>query len=374
MIPDTFNIIEQGDERLITPGFAVANYQWREWPHRWLRSLHIDGRDRIISAGFPKFMNIGEGNGRFHVDPEDILRKAGQDLWATLKIDGSMLIRFVQNGQVKWRTRGSFKIGLENVWELNDIWARHPKLIDPSYRPDDSLLFEWVSPINKIVITYPEASIILIGGVRYDRDAVWHESNPSLYSFKDLQQVASETNVPIVEGFPLNSERQVTALLDRIKAAKDIEGFVIRFNDQQEMVKVKSEHYLILHALRSNLTTNKLVELWISWGKPNFQSFAEKFGNTYDYECWTWALPVVSEMFDGIKKANKIIANVQDFVAENQTADRKTFALAAQDRFNQLRLTLCFILYDHRPIPDDLVLKFVLQNCKQMDRSMFEKE
>jgi len=374
MFPENFKIQTNDEgEQLVIPSRSVANYQWKDWNHRWLRSLHVDAQGRILSLGFPKFMNLNEGPGRYHVDEKTILNAAKSNLWATLKIDGTLLVRFVQSGKVKWRTRGSFGIGLDNKYELNSIFEAHSILNDPTYRPDDSVLFEWVSPENQIVIKYEKPNIFLIGGIRYDRNSVWNEANPQLYDAQELKMVAKDTGIELVKSFFLKSKSSVEKMIARIRNFKQIEGFVLRFKDHQEMVKVKSEHYFILHALKSNLTTNKLVELWLSWKKPKFNEFKQKFGNTYDFECWEYALPVVSSMYDGISKVNAIVEHVQKFVEERKNADRKVFALEAQSRFNQIRLTLCFLFYDSEEIPDRLILKLVLQNCKQIDRSMFRK-
>lgn len=374
-IPETFNIQDKNNgERLITPGFAVSNYSWKQWEHRWLRSLHIDEQSHILSMGFPKFCNLGEGCDRYHVSEEDVLKRAGKDLRATLKVDGSLLIRYVQDGEVKFRTRGSFGIGLENKFEIDEFCELYPLLADPSYRPNDSLMFEWVSPFLTIVIRYAEPQIFLIGASRYQKDCVWYNADPKLYTLEELQTVSQETGIPMTEFYTLKSVDEVSKLIEGLKTEKTIEGFVLRFNDDQEMVKVKANHFLILHALRSNLTTVKLIELWQSWNEPEYTDFSKQFQDVYDYECWLWAMPVISAMFDGIREVRKIVAHVREFVNTRRDLGRKDFALEAQSRFNQLRLSICFLLWDNRPIPSETMQKLILQNCKQVERKMFSDD
>lgn len=374
MIPDTFQTLVKGTERLILPGFAVGNSAWKKWEHRWLRSLHLDADDRIISSGWPKFMNLGEGVDRFNVSVDRILESAGRDLRATLKIDGSLLIRYVQNGKVKFRTRGSFGVHMENAFEINEFGLKYHSLLDPSIATDDSILFEWVSPLCPIVIRYPDSALHLIGGVRYDKDRPWHEVRPKLYHFDELEQLSEKMGVPLVHAYPLRNAEEVTKLIEDLKSDKDIEGFVLRFNGDQEMVKIKAQHFTILHALKSNLTTTKLVELWQSWDGPNYMEFSEKFQAVYDFETWTWAMPVVSSMFDGIRTSNKIVAHVSDFVESSRELDRKSFALASTARFNQLRLSMCFQLWDRRPVSAEIMQKLILQNCKQVEKKMFQPD
>lgn len=374
MLPETFQILEQNDEQLIVPARGIGNDAWRDWEYRWCRSLHIGPDEHIISVGLPKFVNLNEGFDRYKVTEDDVLKHAGKGLWATLKVDGSMLIRFVQDGKVKFRTRGSFGVFLDNAFEVDEFCKEHPLLVDPSYHPEESLLFEWVSPLNPIVIRYDQPQLFLIGAVRYRKDCIWSDADLELYKLKELKVVSGEMNIPLPDFYPLNKPEDVNKLIRDLKSEKEIEGFVLRFNDEQEMVKVKSDHYFILHALKSNLTTVKLVELWQSWNGPDFNSFAEKFQNVYDYECWVWAMPVVSSMYDGVSEVNRIIAHVKEFVESSRALSRKDFALSAQSRFNQYRLSLCFMFWDHKPASPEIVKKLVLQNCKQVEKRMFSAE
>lgn len=188
---------------------------------------------------------------------------------------------------------------------------------------------------------------------------------------RELEDVMVDTGVNLVEWYPLLSEQQVKSMIQDLKHNQEIEGFVLRFNNGQEMVKVKAEHFCILHALKSNLTTTKLVELWMSWDSPEWKQFEDRFISVYDWETWQWAMPVVSSVFDGIREVQQIINHVSKFVNDFDTDNRKEFALEAQNRFNQLRLSLCFLLFDKKPVPNELMKKLILQNSKQVERSIF---
>lgn len=368
---EIFNIQEENGEFLILPAFGVGNSAWQNWNDRWKRSLHIDSNNNIISCGFPKFCNLGEGVDKYNVTVETFLKYLNRGLVATLKIDGSLLIRFVHNGKVRFRTRGSFKVGVDNAFEIDEFVKKYPKLNDPTLYKNMSLLFEWVSPLNPIVIKYDIPDITLIGAITHN-PGHYEKEIPTLKSIKELKSISDHLQIPLVKNFSLNSEKDVNDLIQTIKSEKTIEGFVIRFNNEQELVKVKSDHYKILHALKSHLTTVKLIELWQSFKEPDYKEFEEKFIGVYDYETWEWSLPVISSMFDGIKIAQKIINHVKEFVEINKNLDRKSFALLAQKKYNNLNLSLCFILYTKKPIPNEMIKKFILQHCKQTEKRMFE--
>lgn len=372
-IPDTFLTQESDLGRLIQPGFAVCNHTWTDWKLRWLRSLHVREDNSIISMGWPKFMNLGEGNGKYHVDAKDLLDRTN-DLYATLKVDGSLLIRYVDDDDVvRFRTRGSLQVGLDNAYELEEFFEQYPRLRDPEFYPNDSILFEWVSPANKIVISYNEPAIFLIGGIQYEPNVPWWDANPRLFTVDELVDVSENLEVPMVQVYPLRTADQVTKLIEDLKQNLDIEGFVLRFDKCQRMVKIKTEHYCTLHALRSQLTTALLIDFWRQWGKPSFKEYAEKFEKAYDFECWHWALPAVSSMYDGVRVATRIYDHIVRFVEENKGLARKDFALLAQQKYDSVRLAACFTLLDGKEVSGEFWKKLILQNCKEVEMRMFDK-
>jgi len=375
IIPDAFQITQSKGEALIMPAMGVGNYGWKDWELRWLRSMHIDSQTQhIISVGWPKFMNLGEGPhvGHFNVSMDDILKRAGKDLIATLKVDGSLLIRFVHNGKVRWRTRGSLGVYLDNAYEIDEFCEKYPALSDPDVYPDDSILFEWVSPENVVVLHYPEPELILIGGICYHKDCHWDEAAPLLMPISELTSVAKRLGTPFTENFTLSSVAEITKLAERLLSDTKIEGYVLRFDHCQQMVKIKADHYLTKHALRSNCTTGGLVEMWLQWDKPDWSEYAWRFIAAYDYECYQWAMPAISSMFDGARKATKIIEFSRKWVDDRRSKDRKDFAIEAQQAFLGLRLTLMFTLLDNREAKDEFWKKLILQNCKQVEMGMFK--
>ncbi len=367
VLPSEFKTIEQDGEILVVPTRGVGNSTWYDWNSRWLRSMHLSEDGTIISCGWPKFMNLNEGVGEYKVTEKDILDRAGKDLIATLKIDGSLLVRFVHNGKVRFRTRGSLGVFVDNAHEVKQFCEENPRLLDPKLLPGLSVLFEWVSPDNQIVIKYKQPHLFLTGAVVYDRNRPWHDARLRLLSMKELKQIQEDLEVELVHHYELHSKSEVADLIQDLQTNREIEGFALRFDNEQQLVKVKGEHYFILHALRSNLTTNKLIELWICWNRPKYAEYAQEFISIYDYECWTWAMPAVSSMFDGVREANGIVAHVKAFVDGNSYLPRKEFALLSQKRFNQLRLALCFTFYDHREVENKTWSKLVIQHCKQFE-------
>jgi len=379
-IPEQFKTsTNEKFETLIGPEFGVGNDAWQDFNLRWLRSMHIDRNDHVISVGFPKFMNIGEGCGDFNVSEQDLLdNKTG--LMATLKIDGSLLIRYVRDGIVGWRTRGSLTVGLDNKDEIDGFIKKYPKLNHASMYPDTSLLFEWVSPKNQIVIKYDQPEIYLVGAVSFKRNTKWYENEFSLLTMKQLEEITEDLTtyddhmMPCTEYFCLKNNAEIINLIEKLKTEKEIEGYVIRLNNEQELVKIKSDHYFILHALKSKLDSEAITDLYLSWGRPSFRDFENKFQSTFDYETWVVIVPAASSICTASQIANDVYNHIANLVEENRKLSRKDFALLMKQKYSGEKLALCFSLLDHKPIKSNFFKTIILQNIKTYNFSMFKKE
>lgn len=224
----------------------------------------------LVSAGFPKFFNYGE-QVELSPPPTDISNAV-----LPAKIDGSLLIISKYKGQIIMRTRGTFDAFVhENGNELV-LLHRYPKLFEDTRDTwDYSILIEWVTPKNQIILKYPETDFYLIGIVnhvdysldmQYGLDEyakVIGMKRPAMYRFKALPD-----------------------LLDTIKEAKGIEGLVIYTNNDQTLHKIKSIWYLALHRMKSLVGSfDKVYDVWESFGRPSsFDSFFHKMETTFDFE------------------------------------------------------------------------------------------
>lgn len=369
MLSDMFNIKEERGLRLITPKHeaAVANAPWTKETLKY-RSRVEDTYGNTVSQGFKKFFNLGSGPDGLRIEAKDVITAAERgDLVATLKVDGSLLIRSVHLGHLMLRTRGSFGYShLDNEAEMGGFYTKYPEVFDPGRYVGISLLFEWVSPANQIVIKYKEPELTLIGAVRH-RDL-------SYMKIHELKYVAETLQVPIVEAFPL-TPLGWGHLQASLESRQDIEGYVLRMNGEQDLVKVKCPSYLTKHSLRSNLTTEDLADLYFQQGEPDFKTFCEDFANAYDEETCLWALGAISSLFDGVKVLNEILAHMRGKAAERKGWPRKEAALAGISEYGQTkRFSAYMMLWEGKEIDRDLKKSILLQNTKQVELGMFIKK
>lgn len=366
-----FQITERDGLRLILPTreTAVSNGAWTA-DNLWLRSRIEDLEGRTVSQGFGKFFNLGMGPTWCATRVEDIAAAAEKgDAFASIKLDGSLFVRSVHEKGVILRTRGSMGYDhLENGWEVDQIFrAKYPKLWDLSLFADRSLLFEWTTPNNRIVIGYTEPELTLIGAVNH--------AGMRYETLKWLGGASDALSMPIVRHWPLDS-LGLLQMMSSLETEKRIEGWVVRLRGEQHLVRIKCEPYLAKHRLKSNLSTEGLVDLWFVQGRPTYTEFMRWFEAQYDEEMAMWALPAVSRMFDGIRELNDIVSTIEGKVRDALRTGlaRKDFAISMLNQYGQTKkFALCMQLYTGRTDNTEVLKGILLQNTRQTEMGMFRR-
>jgi len=252
----------------------------------------------VLSSGWPKFFNQGE-KPDCYPDPEKFIDWSIED-----KIDGSLLILDYVNGQHNMRTRGTVSHTTQtNAADFEQLFVKYPKLknwVDESC----SILFEIVTPNNVIVIRPNDIDFILLGGVWKDTLNVMTDADvlngkiaydlkrPKTYDFSNLTQVS-----------------------EAVKAWKGLEGVVLSYNNNQNRVKLKSEWYLQLHRIKSELNSeNNLIEFYVSEGMPTYLEFFNKIETTFDWEIANQLQGQISKLVDAGEEVKRIANHMKNFV------------------------------------------------------------
>lgn len=351
---------------LIIPKHGTAGLGNGPWNKDTIqfRSRMETPEGETVSQGFKKFFNLGTGPESLQISVDDVVKECGKGAVATLKLDGSLLIRSVFKGKVILRTRGSHSYErLANAAEMDIFRYMYPNLFLPFAYTNYSLLFEWVSPDNVIVLKYPEPALTLIGGV-------WNHSLRYL-TIKELAPVANLIEVPLVEHFNLTTEGW-DKLNARLESDQEIEGYVIRLHGEQDLVKVKCLPYLTKHGLKSSLTTEKLADMWFQQGQPDYEIFKLKFIADFDEETFLWAHGAISSLFDGAKEFIRIIEHMGQKAAERRAFTQKDAALAGIAEYGQTkRFAVYMNLWQGKPVKVELLKSILLQNIRQVELGMF---
>lgn len=210
--------------------------------------------EEVLSAPFPKFFNYGETSET--IDMGHDISKQPYLYEISEKLDGSLGISYIYEGQVYWATRGSFHS--EQADKANQMWKEKYEAKMGSMFVDGrfTLLTEIIYPENKIVVDYGEEEKMVLLGIR-------NIEQDGDISMNTLEEIKESTNF-----IPFELAKTYTADLTQIleiqrTADKDFEGFVVRNRVTDQRVKFKTEEYVTVHRAVHGVTPKKLAKLWV---------------------------------------------------------------------------------------------------------------
>jgi len=230
LVPAGFQIKKFGSLYLTSLGRSKLS-RWSD-SSRILRSLAYD-RDLIArSVGLPKFFDFEKDSAY-----ADRANAVGYRAW--IKYDGSLIIRSVVRGRVSLRTRNS--LATSELTYQAEQWAKSncPALLDPSWGEDYSLHFEYLNPKRQLVIPIEREELVLLGGVN-NQTLRLNTPEEIISGVPQAEEGLSE--ISRSKEFEINPEEEVAGLSKRIANLR-IEGLVLRFDQGQKMLRVKTDFY-----------------------------------------------------------------------------------------------------------------------------------
>ena len=279
----------------------------------------------VVARPFSKFFNFNEGPApKFDLDEKVIV---------TDKQDGSLgiLYREPSTGRAAIATRGSFTSpqalhATELLRTKYQDWLRIYETVPQSDVPV-TLCFEIVFPENRIVLNYGDTDdLVLLGGVEIDTGKVLSPN---------VAKVVYAWPGPKTHIFGFMSFGEALAMTPRENA----EGIVVRAAEDNRMVKIKQEDYVILHRLVTNLTERSVWEALVSG------IALEEFKKPLPEEFWPWVDAVAgrleSEVYDEYERLWVRYREIRTQLGLPMTGDRtdheqkKLFAHAVAHETNK---------------------------------------
>lgn len=274
-------------------------------------------------------------------------------------VHNSLLIVSRYKGELMVRTRGTLDAtALENGYEVAILKQKYPKCFDnPLLDTGRTLLFEWLSTTNKIILTYPDCPDMKLVG------CILHEDY-SYVSQDTLDDIAKELNVGRPRRYAFKS---IQDMLTAVEALKDQEGFCFYYHDGQDIKKIKSPWYLALHRFKSNCSLEYILDFYVANGEPSYNDFAAKISQTFDHECLALALPFASQVVDAGREVKKILAGMKKFVDEKvrplpTRKEQAQLVLSSYGKTN--RSGFVFQTLDGKQIDNDGIKKLYWQVLK----------
>jgi T4 RnlA family RNA ligase len=308
----------------------------------------------LISASYKKFFNWGEQPDLTYT-PFSVTANGG--IMVLDKIDGSTLIISKYKGELIIRTRGTFdaKLMEKNGHEVDIILEKYPQL--NNVPETESWVFEWVSPLNKIVLQYDEADIILTNIIQH--------SDYSYTKQKELDIFAHENGFLRPDTFIYSSIKE---LLEDVAQWTDKEGVCVYCKGDQEIRKIKSSWYLSIHKLKSELgSIEKLIDFYFESECPNYSDTYNLICETIDFEIAEFVKGDLSKICDAMREVKKIIDNMSKIVHDevSKLKTRKEQAEMIVQKWGKTnRASFVFLILDGKELQRDNYKKLLYQVLK----------
>ena len=274
--------------------------KWTE-ENKVFRSSIWTEEGELVSASWKKFTNLGE---QLEFEPLNI----DSDIEFIHKIDGSTLIVSKFKGELIARTRGTHDATiLENGDEIPFLKEKYPLVFNNDILNSErySIVCEWYSPKNVIVEREAEEPTLWLTGI------IKHEDY-SYLSQKELDILSTEWKVERPFRYQFNS---LSSMIESVNHWKKGEGIVIYGNNGQVLKKTKSDRYLLLHKIKSQLnSTDNLIDFYIEKGMSSFENFSKIIETEFDFEIAVQLKDEIEKICNAGEKSNKCIDNLIEMV------------------------------------------------------------
>ena len=362
-ISDVLPAIAGRDEFIIAerPGYKIVNYlvnyittfedpseQGISDEERLFRAIRRECRGvafcsetgRILRRPLSKFFNLNEkpetSSGLIDVTQLHVVLD---------KLDGSFIAPFYVNERMIYGTKMGDTDVSQMVYPYLEDKPQFNKFNDRLIRDGFSPIYEFVSPNNRIVISYPKSELILL--------AIRNMVTGEYHAYDDMRSLANADNIPVVRALP-GSISSMETFVSETKSLSGAEGYVIRFSSGMQL-KMKADDYVLRHRAKDQLSQEKnLVELIVTDQIDDFYS-------TLTVEDSEKVKRYADSMLHHI---SKIAKQAEDIVAEHRPLlnnEKKRFALEIIPNYRDISSVL-FSVWDGK---DALaaIKKMILNNC-----------
>lgn len=287
---------------------------------RECRGLVFDCEGRVIARRFHKFFNVNEVP-----ETNASLIDLTRPFVITEKMDGSLISPFFTMGKLRFATKQG----------VTDTTALVEKYIEACQIPYTEFCTEWIekgytsmfefcSPDTPIVLTYAETSLKLIG-LRNNRDGEYLDHEALVNAVAKYQIPLVKCWTPSEMGIETTDRANFTLFEKKIKQTKDLEGFVIRFDDG-DMIKIKTNWYFTLNKTLDKIKNCSERHLWKSilneeyddiktFLPPRLRVATDAFGETISEHLSR----LVLEIFNALAAADEQKLNGKDFATYGAT-------------------------------------------------------
>lgn len=301
----------------------------------------------LVSPGFKKFFNWLQMP---QIDPPpDALSGKVQ---VVEKLDGSCLIVSKYKGELIIRTRRALAETMLNGDEIAYFKAKYPRAFENNWLNNGwTLIYEWLTPSNQIVLRYQEPEIRLTGAIAHDTYTYMGQ--------EQLDRLAEWLGVARPKYFKYDSLEE---MIQKITDLKGEEGVCVYFGNGQRIRKIKSDWYNSVHCFRNAMNLKNIVDLYFNMDVQNYQDFCNKVEEQYTWEGLQMARPLISSVSDAMKDVHNILGGMERFLEKLKGKARKEQAIEITKAYGDTgRADILFTLLDKKPMNRNQWKKLVFQ-------------
>jgi len=266
--------------------------------------------EALLSLPFQKFFN------RFENPMTMDLDFSNDNVYSIdTKADGSLISSYKIGDEIYLKSKGSVQSeqAIDSLLWLLEY--NKPLYDDIVYLEElgNTVIMEWTSPTNRIVLSYSEPSLIVLG-VRSRIDG----------SYINKDELSGLNVTSLLESYTTSIEIDDTnKFIDSIPDMEHIEGYVVTLNDGMR-VKVKTNWYILLHRSKDDINSpKKLMSCVINETTDDLKSLFHDDPLT---------LKIITDMEElVIPKFNNMVETVKQYHEDNKHLDRKTYAIQSKN-------------------------------------------
>jgi len=331
-------ILQEGDLILLNYEDSIPNLAWNDF-NRQCRGLVLDLKQKMLVAHpFDKFFMLDS-----HPDTQFNRLPLSTRYEIATKYDGTMITAFSHQNVLRLTTRFSFNNS--QIKMAQQLLKGHYPQIEQIDLTQLTLIFELVSPKNRLIVPYEETDLILIGV----RDLIKNQ----MFSYSQTREFAERHALKPLTLLQDDFQSAVNRAKEGNEQALE-EGWVIQF-EKGLYVKLKTWQYLAnLRICQYSLTKKRLAERYCQ-NPQNWPQFLE-------------SLPAVIretiEVF-GQELQDKIDAlfeQVYEYYQKfSQIVSQKEFAMTIKQEVPSDFLGFLFMLHSGKPI-EHMIRKKIKEN------------
>lgn len=282
--------------------------------------FRVDGNSvELVSLPFEKFFNLNENPLTMDLDLSRVE-------FIHDKRDGSLISTYLHEGEVRLKSKTALASD-QALAAMNLMHTDHTLhgIIKDVSDLDMTVIMEYTSPENRIVLPYQENELRVLG--------VRNNTNGEYVSYADVEYMF---NRYMVDDHTHMVDDPAEFIAD-IPNMKGIEGFVIGLKNGQR-IKIKTGEYLSLHRAKDSINSNKrLFEVCLNEASDDLRSlFVDD----------PYTLNKITEMEQRVGHVyNNMVHCVETFHENNKQLDRKSYAIKGQQELSAIEFGLAMSKY-----------------------------